>query len=122
MKTLSHQFVEFMPESLEDGVLYISLRFCLVTHKCCCGCREEVVLKLSPKDWNLTFDGETISISPSIGNWSLNCQSHYWIRNSCVKWVPRWPNQENVVTEPQRPKGTGKKGFWSKLWRRAEKK
>jgi hypothetical protein len=115
MKTLSHQFVEFMPESLEDGVLYISLRFCLVTHKCCCGCGEEVVLKLSPKDWNLTFDGETISISPSIGNWSLKCQSHYWIRNSRVKWAPSWPDQK-AQSEHQKSHPRTKGGFWSRLW------
>jgi hypothetical protein len=90
MKKLTHQFVEFMPEALEDGVLYVSLRFCLISHKCCCGCGEEVVLKLSPRDWRMTFDGETISISPSIGNWSLKCQSHYWIRKSRVTWAPKW--------------------------------
>src|SRR5690348_10729378 len=90
MKTLSHRFVEYMPDALEDGVIYVSLRFCLVSHKCACGCGEEVVLKLSPNDWRLTFDGETISIDPSIGNWSLKCQSHYWIINSRVRWAPRW--------------------------------
>jgi hypothetical protein len=32
--------------------------------------------------------GETVSLSPSIGSWSLKCQSHYWIRHDTVEWAP----------------------------------
>ncbi len=92
---LRHRFVEFMPEVLEDGVLYISVEYTTVTHKCCCGCGREVVTPLSPADWRLIFDGKTISLEPSVGNWSLPCQSHYWIKNSQVRWAGKW-TQERI--------------------------
>jgi hypothetical protein len=87
---LTHEFVEYIPEQLEPGVLYVSLPFTTVVHLCCCGCDSKVVTPLSPTDWRLTFDGESISLSPSIGNWSYPCQSHYWIRGSTVHWAERW--------------------------------
>lgn len=90
MKTISFEFVEFIPEKLEDGKVYISPNYSTVVHKCCCGCQEEVVTPLSPVDWELTFDGKTISLYPSIGNWGLNCQSHYWIRKNKVVWSDKW--------------------------------
>jgi hypothetical protein len=61
-----------------------------VVHKCCCGCGKEVVTPLSPTDWKLIYDGKTISLDPSIGNWGFECRSHYWIRNSRVRWAARW--------------------------------
>lgn len=88
--TLTHQFVEFIPDQLQEGKLYISLEYATVAHKCCCGCGKEVVTPLSPTDWKLIFDGQTVTLDPSIGNWSFPCQSHYWIRNNSVQWAPRW--------------------------------
>jgi hypothetical protein len=64
--------------------------YATVAHKCCCGCGQEVVTPLSPTDWKLTYDGASISLSPSIGNWSFACQSHYWIEKSTVKWADNW--------------------------------
>lgn len=84
MTTIWHKFVELIPDQLEDGVLYISIKYCTAIHKCCCGCQEEVVTPLSPTDWQLIFDGKTVSLYPSIGNWSFKCKSHYWIRNNKV--------------------------------------
>lgn len=87
---LTHQFVEYVPEQLEPGVLYVSIPYATVVHKCCCGCRQEVVTPLSPTDWELTFDGNTVSLDPSIGNWNFPCQSHYWIKRNRVHWAPQW--------------------------------
>jgi hypothetical protein len=91
---LTHEFVEFIPEVLEQGTLYISIPFCTAAHKCCCGCGEKVVTPLSPTDWSLTFDGRSISLHPSIGNWSFACGSHYWIMKSEVKWARAWSEEE----------------------------
>ena len=74
---LQHRFVPHIPEKLEPKVLYISMEYATAAHSCCCGCGEEVVTPLTPTDWRMTFDGETISLSPSIGNWNLRCRSHY---------------------------------------------
>jgi len=85
MKTVQHQFVEYVPDVIEEGILYISLPYATAIHKCICGCGNEVVTPLSPKDWQLTFDGKAVSLSPSIGNWNFACQSHYWIRNNRIE-------------------------------------
>jgi hypothetical protein len=82
-----HQFIDSVPAKLEEGVLYVSMKFRTVMHRCCCGCGSEVVTPLSPTDWKLTFDGVSISLSPSIGNWSLPCRSHYWIQRNVVWWA-----------------------------------
>ena len=87
---MRHEFVEYVPDSLNDDVLYVSIGFATVVHKCACGCGGEVVTPLSPVDWKLTFDGKTISLHPSIGNWSFPCQSHYWIERDQVKWARKW--------------------------------
>jgi len=67
-KPLTHEFVEFIPDVLKDGTLCVSMEYATVVHKCCCGCGKEVVTPLSPTDWNLIFNGKTISLDPSIGN------------------------------------------------------
>jgi hypothetical protein len=91
---LTHKFVEFIPEVVEEGTLYVSMEYEIVIHKCCCGCGGEVVTPLSPKDWHLIFDGRTITLYPSIGNWGFECQSHYWIKASSVQWSRLWSDEE----------------------------
>jgi hypothetical protein len=84
---LRPQFVEFIPEQLEEGVLYISQRYRTATHRCCCGCGKEVVTPLGPADWTLDVVNEAVTLHPSVGNWSLPCRSHYLIRQSRVIWA-----------------------------------
>src|ERR1700677_417592 len=91
---LTHQFVEFLPDKLEDSVLYISIEYKTVAHRCLCGCGNEVNTPLSPAGWRLTFDGDSISLYPSIGNWGFACQSHYWIERNHVKWAGRFSQEE----------------------------
>ena len=40
------------------------------------------------------FDGKTVSLEPSIGNWSFPCQSHYYIRKNRIKWAPKWSREQ----------------------------
>jgi hypothetical protein len=91
---LQHRFVEFMPETLEEGVLYVSMEYCTAIHNCVCGCGNKVVTPISPTDWQLKFDGKSISLKPSIGNWSFDCQSHYWITNNHIHWAGKWDKAE----------------------------
>lgn len=81
------RFVEFVPEVLEDGVLYISVAYGAVVHRCCCGCGEKVSTPLSPAQWKITYDGETASLSPSVGSGWLPCNSHYFITRNQVRWA-----------------------------------
>jgi hypothetical protein len=91
---LKHQFVEFIPDDLEQRTIYVSIRFATASHLCLCGCGNKVVTPIRPADWTLMFDGKMISLDPSIGNWSFPCKSHYWIRKNRIKWAPRWsPDQ-----------------------------
>ncbi|MBZ5615716.1 MAG: hypothetical protein LAO23_17050 [Acidobacteriia bacterium] len=114
---LSHKFVKSVPERLEDGVVYVSVDYSTVIHKCCCGCGNQVVTPLSPTGWKLTFDGDTISIYPSIGNWSFACQSHYWITNNQVKWAPRWTKKQ--IERGRRNEGKSTEAFYKKKKRRS---
>lgn len=85
--TLRPSFVEFIPDELEEGVLYVSDRYRTCSHKCCCGCGEEVVTPLSPAEWRLTRQGDVVSLWPSIGNWDYACRSHYIIERNHVRWA-----------------------------------
>ncbi len=91
---LKHKFIVFAPEKLEDATLYVSVEYRTVIHKCCCGCGQKIVTPLSPTDWALIFDGVSISLYPSIGNWSLPCKSHYWIEHNLVKWAGQLSAEE----------------------------
>ena len=82
------RFVQFVPDEIEERVLYISIEYTTVVHRCYCGCGNQVVTPLSPTFWELTYDGEAVSLFPSVGSWSFPCRSHYWIvRNRAV---PSW--------------------------------
>ena len=94
LDSLHHEFVEFIPDKPRAGTLYISIPYTTAVHRCACGCGCEVVTPLSPTDWKLTFDGETISLSPSIGNWSFECQSHYWVEHDRIRWAGRMTREQ----------------------------
>jgi len=100
---LEHRFVDRVPRQLEPGVLYISLQHGTAIHSCCCGCGEEVVTPLTPTDWRMTYDGETVSLQPSIGNWQLECRSHYVINRGRVVEAGSW-TQKQVLAEQARDK------------------
>lgn len=85
--TIRAEFVEFVPDLLDDGVLYISERYKTASHKCCCACGEEVVIPLGPADWSVRIDGGKVSMHPSIGNWRFRCRSHYVIWRDQVVWA-----------------------------------
>lgn len=138
-KHLEHRFVQHLPERLEPGVLYVSMEYTTSAHSCCCGCGEEVVTPFTPTDWKMTFDGETISLQPSIGSWTLTCRSHYVIDHGKVIEAGPW-SDEQVEAERRRdraakaqfygqtpvseksaepsPAVPAKPGFWGRIWRR----
>lgn len=91
---LAPAFVEVVPEVLEAGTLYVCPAHATMLHLCACGCGSEVVLPLSPIDWRLTFDGETVSVEPSVGSWALPCRSHYVIDRGRVRWAGDWSEDE----------------------------
>lgn len=91
---VSHEFVEFVPSELAEGVVYVSIPYGTAVHLCACGCGNKVVTPISPAEWKLVYDGESVSLHPSIGNWQFPCRSHYWIRENEVRWARAWTDRE----------------------------
>jgi hypothetical protein len=132
---ISHKFVDQVPNRVEESTLYISIEYATAIHKCFCGCGSEVVTPFSPSDWQLMYDGLSVSLNPSIGNWSFKCRSHYWIRSNEVVWAADWSKKrvENARSEQRRSKEQyfaseqeklnlgAAKGMLGKFWRRMGK-
>ena len=128
--SLKFQFVESAPDHLDGGTLYVSMKYATALHKCCCGCGHEVVTPISPIDWKLYFDGISVTLAPSIGNWSFPCRSHYWIRHNRVEWAADCSNvtiaegreadrrakQEYFEPKPESPEGKKSPKFRRGLW------
>lgn len=95
------QVVRRVPEELKFGVLYVCFECNVVVHLCACGCGEKVVLPIDPDFWSVKYDGETVSLAPSVGNYQFPCRSHYWIKENRVIWV--------MDAVPQMPKKKARK-------------
>lgn len=82
-------YVQYVPpaDSIKQGELYISQEFQTAVHKCYCGCGEEVVTPLNPAQWRFSEKDGKVSLYPSIGNWSYQCQSHYFIKDNQILWA-----------------------------------
>jgi hypothetical protein len=91
---VQHEFVEFMPDKLAERTLYVSIAYASAAHLCFCGCGNKVVTPIHPTGWELLFDGDTVSLHPSIGNWGFKCRSHYWIVRDRVVWARAMSDEE----------------------------
>jgi hypothetical protein len=87
IKHFKYKFVSLIEKEIEEGIIYISIPYNVAIHKCACGCGEKVITPLDPNQWSFIYDGEDISLYPSIGNWSYKCKSHYIIKKGMVLWV-----------------------------------
>ena len=131
---LTPEFVEEIPNMPEHGKLYLSCRYRAAVHLCACGCGAKISTPLHPTGWKLLYDGESVTLSPSVGNWSEKCQSHYVIRKSRVLWAGRLPRDKireireqrqreleeyyGVGDSPDRPSPLREAdGFWAKVWK-----
>jgi hypothetical protein len=134
---LETRFVSHIPEQLEEGVWYVSLDYAVAAHRCCCGCGAEIVTPFTPKGWKITFDGESLSLWPSVGNWTLPCRSHYVIKNNRVIEIPErfgkqtqstyredrdferlfFPEEERPAATEMKPHKPDQKhlSFWAKI-------
>jgi hypothetical protein len=117
---LCPEFVEFIPERLNERILYISRRYRTASHLCCCGCGLEVVTPLNPAKWGLTEhpDG-TVSLWPSIGSWSFPCQSHYFVTKNHIQWAAAMsPEQIAIVRLSDRHDAARLRGGPQTRWAR----
>ena len=88
------ELTDIIPEDIQEGILYVSLKHWITAHKCVCGCGNKVVLRLSPRHWAITLNGESVSLYPSVGNWQLPCRSHYWIEEGRILQARDWSDEE----------------------------
>ena len=90
ISSLEPVFIDQFPEALVAGTIYVSMVCGTAVHACCCGCGRKVFTPFGATDWKLIFDGDTVTLDPSIGNWNFPCQSHYWIVRNEIRWATRW--------------------------------
>lgn len=88
IKKFKTKFVYRIPKELEDGVLYVCIDCNVIVHKCACGCGEKTVTPIDKiNGWVMKYDGQTVTLRPSIGNFSIPCNSHYYITENKVEWL-----------------------------------
>jgi hypothetical protein len=86
-------YVELMPEweDMKERVIYVSKNHGIACHKCLCGCGERVAMPLNLRGdtggWDFIEKNDKISFTPSIGNYSFPCKSHYIITNNVANFV-----------------------------------
>jgi hypothetical protein len=88
------QRVHYVPKELKPGVLYVSEEFDIAVHLCACGCGSKVTTPLGPTEWTVKDTNNSPSLYPSVGNWQLACQSHYWIRHGEIIWSEKWTPEQ----------------------------
>ena len=119
VKVIAPEFVESFPAQFEQGTLYVSAAYSSAAHLCACGCGTEVITPLSPAQWVLKFDGK-VSLWPSIGSWTLPCQSHYVIDRGQIVWARSFTQEQvarNRATDQKLlEQSRVKRPWWKRTW------
>jgi hypothetical protein len=89
-----HEFVESIPSQLAEGTLYVCILYRTSVHLCACGCGSKAVTPLRPGRWHMIFDGDSVSLWPSVGSWQFKCRSHYFIESDRVRWCAPWTDTQ----------------------------
>lgn len=88
--SISPVYTEFIPyvKIMKQGVIYVSREYGTASHKCLCGCGGLTVTPLDkPYGWTLIVNDKGVTMTPSIGNFSFECKSHYIITNGIANFV-----------------------------------
>lgn len=109
-RPITFEFVDLVPAQREEGKLYISIKYRTAVHDCFCGCGMKVVTPIRPTGWKLTYDGDAVTLYPSIGNWSFPCRSHYWIKGSTA--VPAGPMDDQAIATGRRNDRRAKEAYF----------
>ena len=113
-------FCATVPAELEQGKVYVSIECKIAVHKCCCGCGAKVHTPLTPRDWEIVYNGKELSLYPSIGGWRAACRSHYIISENRVI-NGRWMDEEEIEQGRKKRKMGGRSmtaaatGKWRRL-------
>jgi hypothetical protein len=85
--TVRQKFVEFIPNPMEQNILYISKDYGVANHLCLCGCGTQTVTPIGDNGWQLIENGDKVSLTPSIFNYQYPCKSHYILTNNVANFV-----------------------------------
>lgn len=121
-KYLHAEFVKFIPEKLKPGIIYISRQYSTASHLCCCGCGFEVVTPINPAKWQIVESQGSVSLYPSIGNWSFPCRSHYWIIDGHIRWSYMMSNEQILFVKERDKKDTEEFAQGSRKYHSTRKK
>ena len=77
--------VEFIPETLESGVLYYSEKHKTASHLCACGCGQNIAIPIKKGEWSI-ISKEPLTIAPSLHH-RIQCKAHYTITNGFANIV-----------------------------------
>src|SRR5437773_1606661 len=112
------QHVHYMPKEMKPGILYVSEEFGIAIHLCPCGCMSKIRTPLGPTEWSLKETQYGPTLRPSIGNWQIPCQSHYWITQGQIVWSTKWtPTQ---ITAGRRAEDERSRNYYSALDRKRD--
>ena len=90
------EFVDKIPLNLKNGILYVCLNCNVIVHRCACWCGQKTVTPIDKKyGWVIKYDGQAITLRPSIGNFNIPCKSHYYITNNKVEWLEKYQQKNN---------------------------
>lgn len=104
-----------IPSTLENGKLYVNPSKTRAHHLCACGCGYRVLTPLNDHEWMLSGSEMKPSLAPSIGNWNLRCQSHYWIKNGKIVWGAQWSSEEIAAGRAKEQKPYMKSNWYEKM-------
>ncbi len=106
------EFAANIPRELDAGVLYVSMEHSTAIHSCMCGCGHEVVTPFGRRSWSVTYDGEGVSLWPSIGNAALPCRSHYILRDNKILWLEKEEHRALPQLARERPSPFSRLAAW----------
>ncbi len=92
----THDFATLIPDELEDGVVY-SLAAVPWPCTAAAAAAESAITPLDPAQWSLTYDGQTVSLDPSIAGG--RCQ----LGTIITRGVVRWARPLRSASTPSRP-------------------
>lgn len=101
------KLIDHLPIKLEPEILYVSQEFEIAGHLCACGCGSKIITPLGVNEWSFSVCNGKPTLKPSIGNWQLPCQSHYWIEDGEILWSYKWSEDKikaGRLAEEQRRK------------------
>jgi hypothetical protein len=110
--------VHYIPKELKHGLLYVSEEFDVAVHLCACGCGSKVSTPLGPTEWKFKATDSRPSLHPSIGNWQLPCQSHYWISQGNIVWSGKWTPKQ--IAAGRRVEEGRRKAYYDALNRKRD--